>query len=59
MGIEVADGSGFDAGRAVPLRGRGIVAGRDPDCDLVLTDAGVSRRHLSVVPSQGGLRAIG
>ncbi|HET9105013.1 MAG TPA: FtsK/SpoIIIE domain-containing protein [Solirubrobacteraceae bacterium] len=49
--------AGFDAGRTVPLRGRGIEAGRDPECDLVLTDEGVSRRHLRVVPSQGGLRA--
>ena len=44
-------------GGVVPLRSRGVVAGRDPECDLVLTDEGVSRRHLSIVPSQGGLRA--
>ena len=31
--------------------------GRDSDCDLTLSDEGVSRRHLRVQPSPGGLRA--
>jgi len=49
--------AGFDAGRRVPLGPGGVVAGRDPECDLVLGDDGVSRRHLRVQPSPGGLRA--
>jgi DNA segregation ATPase FtsK/SpoIIIE, S-DNA-T family len=49
--------AGFDAGQAVPLRTGGVVVGRDADCDLSLIDEGVSRRHLRVQPSPGGLRA--
>ncbi|HEY1566446.1 MAG TPA: FtsK/SpoIIIE domain-containing protein [Solirubrobacteraceae bacterium] len=49
--------AGFDAGRSVPLTSEGVVVGRDSDCDVTLTDEGVSRRHLRVQPSPGGLRA--
>jgi len=49
--------AGFDAGRTVPLAPGGVVVGRDADCDLTLSDEGVSRRHLRVQPSPGGLRA--
>ena len=49
--------AGFDAGQSVPLTAAGVVVGRDADCDLSLTDEGVSRRHLRVQPSPGGLRA--
>jgi DNA segregation ATPase FtsK/SpoIIIE, S-DNA-T family len=49
--------AGFDAGQRVPLGPGGVVAGRDPECDVVLRDDGVSRRHLRVQPSPGGLRA--
>jgi S-DNA-T family DNA segregation ATPase FtsK/SpoIIIE len=49
--------AGFDAGRSVPLTSGGVVVGRDGDCDVTLTDEGVSRRHLRVQPSPGGLRA--
>jgi S-DNA-T family DNA segregation ATPase FtsK/SpoIIIE len=49
--------AGFDGGRRVQLKPSGIVVGRDPDCDLALGDDGVSRRHLEVRPSPGGLRA--
>jgi S-DNA-T family DNA segregation ATPase FtsK/SpoIIIE len=49
--------AGFDAGRRVPLDAAGVSVGRDPDCDLALDDAGVSRRHLHVAPTPGGLRA--
>ena len=48
--------AGFDAGQSVPLTAAGVVVGRDADCDLTLTDEGVSRRHLRVQPSPGGLR---
>jgi S-DNA-T family DNA segregation ATPase FtsK/SpoIIIE len=49
--------AGFDAGRRLALTPSGVVIGRDDDCDLVLSDEGVSRRHLRVQPSPGGLRA--
>jgi S-DNA-T family DNA segregation ATPase FtsK/SpoIIIE len=49
--------AGFDAGRAVALTAAGVVVGRDADCDITLTDEGVSRRHLGVQPSPSGLRA--
>jgi DNA segregation ATPase FtsK/SpoIIIE, S-DNA-T family len=49
--------AGFDAGRTVALTPAGVVVGRDDDCDLTLSDEGVSRRHLRVQPSPGGLRA--
>jgi DNA segregation ATPase FtsK/SpoIIIE, S-DNA-T family len=49
--------AGFDAGRRLPLPPDGVLVGRDPDCDLVLGDDGVSRRHLRVHPSPGGVRA--
>ncbi len=49
--------AGLDAGQTVPLNPGGVVVGRDSDCDLTLSDEGVSRRHLRVQPSPGGLRA--
>ncbi len=36
---------GLDVGRVLPLRQDRVVAGRDPSCDLVVTDSGTSRRH--------------
>jgi pSer/pThr/pTyr-binding forkhead associated (FHA) protein len=41
-------------GEAFELSGRRISVGRDGDCDLVLHDNGVSRRHASVAPVPGG-----
>jgi DNA segregation ATPase FtsK/SpoIIIE, S-DNA-T family len=49
--------SGLEAGRRMPLTGTGVVVGRELACDLVLEDGSVSRRHLRVVPSAGGLQA--
>ncbi len=40
--------SGPDAGRALPLEIGTATVGRAEDCDLVLTDPQISRRHLSV-----------
>jgi adenylate cyclase len=33
----------------VPIRPEGVVLGRSPDCDIVIKDFGVSRRHAEVV----------
>src|SRR5262245_39688347 len=43
---------GPDMGRAVPLDAERLVGTRE--CDLLLSDARVSRRHLSVPPEAGG-----
>ena len=40
-------------GRAIILGGQGAVIGRSRDCDVVLDDANVSRRHIEVRPSGG------
>jgi hypothetical protein len=44
---------GDDAGREVPLPGA-LVIGRGEDADLVLSDAGISRRHAQVTPEGVG-----
>ncbi len=56
--LELRVVAGFDAGRRLPLPAAGVTIGRDPDCDLALDDVGVSRRHLRVQPSPGGLHAM-
>jgi adenylate cyclase len=33
----------------IPIRPEGVVLGRSPDCDIVIKDFGVSRRHAEVV----------
>jgi tetratricopeptide (TPR) repeat protein len=43
-------------GREIPLGARAVL-GRDPDCDVVLDDASVSRRHaVLVLDGKGGCR---
>jgi S-DNA-T family DNA segregation ATPase FtsK/SpoIIIE len=49
--------AGFDAGRRVALTAAGVIVGRDPGCDVTVDDDGVSRQHLRVVPTAGGLHA--
>ena len=39
--------------QTVPIRAKGIVLGRSPDCDVVINDLGVSRRHAEVVMNGG------
>jgi pSer/pThr/pTyr-binding forkhead associated (FHA) protein len=41
-------------GEAIELGDRRVVVGRDAGCDFVLSGMGVSRRHFSVTPVQGG-----
>lgn len=55
--LELRIVAGFDAGRSVPLTQAGVQLGRDPESDLPVGDDGVSRRHLHVAASPGGLRA--
>ena len=53
--LELRVAGGIDAGRRMPLRaGVAVTVGRDPRCDLVLADAGVSRRHMEVLASASG-----
>jgi pSer/pThr/pTyr-binding forkhead associated (FHA) protein len=42
------------SGESFELTGRRISIGRDLDCDIVLPDNGVSRRHASIAPVPGG-----
>ncbi len=42
----------------VPIRAKGIVLGRSPDCDVVIKDFGVSRRHAEVVVNGGECRVV-
>ena len=48
--------SGLDRGRTIFVDGDALVLGRDDDCDVVVDDPNVSRRHLSVEPlAEGGV----
>jgi adenylate cyclase len=40
----------------VPIRPEGVVLGRSPECDVVIKDFGVSRRHAEVVIEGDGCR---
>ena len=42
------------AGRRLPLPSEGGTVGRSRDCDVVLEDAGVSRRHADIRPAPEG-----
>jgi DNA segregation ATPase FtsK/SpoIIIE, S-DNA-T family len=55
--LELRVVAGLDAGRRMPLGNGPVTVGRDDDCDLVLLDEGVSRRHVQVAPGASGLRA--
>ena len=46
--VRVSDGA------VTPIPSEGLVIGRDPGCDVVLSDRGASRRHASVRPSLQG-----
>jgi predicted component of type VI protein secretion system len=41
-------------GRRLPLPARGATIGRSRDCDVVLEDAGISRRHAEIRPGTEG-----
>jgi Protein of unknown function (DUF3662)/Inner membrane component of T3SS, cytoplasmic domain len=41
-------------GRRLPVPARGAVIGRSRDCDIVLEDAGISRRHAEIRPGAEG-----
>jgi hypothetical protein len=42
------------AGRRLPVPPRGATIGRSRDCDIVLDDAGISRRHAEIRPGDVG-----
>ena len=44
--------------QVVPIRPAGIVMGRSPDCDVVIKDFGVSRRHAEVVVDGDSCRLV-
>jgi hypothetical protein len=41
-------------GRRLPLPPRGATIGRSRDCDIVLDDTGISRRHAEIRPTEQG-----
>ncbi|HUB75525.1 MAG TPA: DUF3662 and FHA domain-containing protein [Solirubrobacteraceae bacterium] len=41
-------------GARTPIAARGLVIGRSPDADVVLSSTDVSRRHAEIVPDAGG-----
>lgn len=55
--LELRVVAGLDAGRRLALGAEPVTLGRDDECDLVLGDEGVSRRHVRVAPGAGGLGA--
>ncbi len=42
------------SGRRLPVAANGATIGRSRDCDIVLDDAGISRRHAEIRPAAGG-----
>ena len=55
--LELRVVAGLDAGQRIRLPPGGAEVGRDDEVTLGMSDIGVSRRHLRVEPSPGGLRA--
>ena len=55
--LELRVVAGLDCGQRNPLSPAGAVVGRDDEDALAMSDVAVSRRHLRVEPSPGGLRA--
>jgi diguanylate cyclase (GGDEF)-like protein len=49
---------GIDVGNVVPISTDRVVLGRDPSCDGVIRDDGISRRHAEVLRQPGGLIVI-
>lgn len=47
--------AGADAGTTCRLDRREVVVGKDPAADLVLTETGISRRHLKIVRAADGV----
>ncbi len=41
-------------GKRLPVSGDGVVIGRSRECDIVLADANVSRKHAEIRPISGG-----
>lgn len=46
--------TGSQFGRLIPIYGR-LLIGRDPGCDLVIDEPGMSRRHAAIESHPGGL----
>ncbi len=54
--VTVRVSEGPDCGLSVSLHpGHGLTVGRSPGCDLTVTDAGLSRHHLTVWTARGGV----
>ena len=50
--------SGAQVGQSHPLAPGSYVLGKTPECDIVLSDKTVSRQHLRLEVSEGGVKAV-
>ncbi|MBA3476130.1 MAG: FHA domain-containing protein, partial [Actinobacteria bacterium] len=50
--------SGHERGRTIFVDGDTVVLGRDDDCDVVVEDTNVSRRHVALEPLADGRVAL-
>jgi tetratricopeptide (TPR) repeat protein len=50
--------AGSDLGQIFPVSGDSLVLGRGLDCDLILSDASVSRRHFRLDMTEHGYRLV-
>lgn len=55
MGFQLVIATGQEAGREFVFDQGSVVIGRTAECDIVLYDAGVSRRHARIVEEPQGL----
>ncbi|HWF25917.1 MAG TPA: FtsK/SpoIIIE domain-containing protein [Solirubrobacteraceae bacterium] len=55
--LELRVVAGLDSGTRIPVPPTGTIIGRDDEDPVAVSDVAVSRRHLRVDPSPGGLRA--
>jgi len=52
--LRVLRDNGQGGAEEIPLPAAGVVLGADATCDVVLQDAAVSRKHVSIVPCEAG-----
>ena len=55
MGFQLVIAEGKEAGREFLFDQTSVVIGRTPECDVILYDAGVSRRHARIFDEGAGI----
>ncbi len=56
MGFQLVISEGKEAGREFVFDQQSVVIGRTPECDVILYDAGVSRRHARIFDEGAGFQ---